>query len=171
MADKILFKKYSNRRLYNTKDSKYVTLQDVADMVKSGQRVEIIDAGNKEDVTAFILTQIVLEEARKRHILLPIPVLHLIIQYGDNILEEFFEKYFQKSIQGYLEYKKAFDDQFNKWLDTGMDMMKKMPNILEGAAPMENLMNMFSFPGGPIDQPVNNNETDPPNNAKKKIKK
>lgn len=143
MAEKILFKKYSNRRLYNTRESKYVTLDDIAALVKSGSQVEIIDAGNKQDVTAFILTQIVLEEARKRHILLPIPVLHLIIQYGDNVLEEFFEKYFQKSIQGYLEYKNAFDDQFKQWLDAGMDMMKKMPNIMEGVSPMENLMKML----------------------------
>ena len=56
-------------------------------------------------VTAFILTQIVLEAAKRRNSLLPVSVLHLIIRYGDNALGEFFEKYFQKTIHNYIETK------------------------------------------------------------------
>ena len=146
MPEKILLKKYSNRRLYDTKSSRYVTLEDLTGLVKSGNQVEIVDAATKEDVTAFILTQIILEEARKKNFLLPIPVLHLIIQHGDDALGDFFDKYLQKTIQNYLEYKKAFDDQFSRWLDVGTDMRKLMPNMMQGASAMDNFMQMFAAP-------------------------
>ncbi|MBW2612534.1 MAG: transcriptional regulator [Deltaproteobacteria bacterium] len=140
MDEKILLKKYSNRRLYDTRKSRYVTLEDLTGMIKSGNQVKIIDAATKADVTAFILTQVILEEARKKNILLPEPVLHLIIQHGDGALSEFFDKYLHKTIQNYLEYKKAFDDQFSKWLEVGTDMSKLMPDMMEGPAAMENFM-------------------------------
>ena len=147
MSDKIILKKYSNRRLYDTRNSCYVTLEDVTGMIKSGNRVEIVDAATKEDVTAFILTQVVLEEARKKNILLPVPVLHLIIQHGDGALSDFFDKYFHKTIQNYLEYKKAFDDQFSKWLEVGTDMRKMMPHMMDAPTTMQNFMQMF-MPSG-----------------------
>jgi polyhydroxyalkanoate synthesis repressor PhaR len=143
MSEKIVLKKYSNRRLYDTHNSCYVTLEDVTGLIKSGHQVEIIDAATKEDVTAFILTQVILEEARKKNILLPVPVLHLIIQHGDGALSDFFDKYLQKTIQNYLEYKKAFDDQFSKWLEVGTDMRKMMPNMMDAPATMQNFMQMF----------------------------
>ena len=61
-----------------------------------------IDAKTKEDVTASIFTQIVLEKAKNKNILLPVPVFNLIIRYGDNILGEFFEKYLRQMIQTFL---------------------------------------------------------------------
>ena len=142
-----MLKKYSNRRLYDTRNSRYVTLEDVTGLIKSGNRVEIIDAATKEDVTAFILTQVILEEARKKNILLPVTVLHLIIQHGEGALNDFFDKYFQKTIQNYLDYKKTFDDQFSKWLEVGTDMRKMMPNMMEGPADMQTFLQMFMPPG------------------------
>jgi polyhydroxyalkanoate synthesis repressor PhaR len=146
MSEKIVLKKYSNRRLYDTRNSCYVTLEDVTGLIKSGSQVQIIDATTKEDVTAFILTQVILEEARKKNFLLPVPVLHLIIQHGDGALSDFFDKYFQKTIQNYLEYKKTFDNQFSKWLEVGTDMSKIVPNMMEGPAAMQNFMQMFMPP-------------------------
>jgi len=66
-----------------------VTLTEVAEIVKKVREVEVVDAKTKEDVTAFILTQIILEEARKKNALLPAPLLHLVIQYGEHVLSEF----------------------------------------------------------------------------------
>ena len=147
MDEKIILKKYSNRRLYNTNQSCYVTLEDVTGLIKAGNQIEIIDAATKEDVTAFILTQVILEEARKNNILLPVPVLHLIIEHGEGALSDFFDKYFLKTIQNYLETKKAFDDQFSKWLEVGTDVSKIMPNMMEGPANLKNFMQMF-MPSG-----------------------
>ena len=122
MRETIVLKKYANRRLYDTEKSGYVTLGEVAERIRAGRQVEVRDAKTQEDVTAFILTQIILDEARTRWALLPTPLLHLIIRYGDNVLLEFFEKYLQQTIQNYLAYKQTFDGQYRKWLEMGLDM-------------------------------------------------
>jgi polyhydroxyalkanoate synthesis repressor PhaR len=122
MNEILLLKKYSNRRLYDTEKSAYVTLDHVMQVIRQGRRVAVVDATSGEDVTAFILTQIILEESRKKNSLLPVSLLHLIVQYGENILSEFFEKYLEQTINNYLSYKAMADNQFRKWLDLGMDM-------------------------------------------------
>ncbi|HSO19120.1 MAG TPA: polyhydroxyalkanoate synthesis regulator DNA-binding domain-containing protein [Desulfosarcina sp.] len=143
MSDPLILKKYSNRRLYDTRNSCYVTLEDVAGRIRAGEEVRIQDAASGEDVTAFILTQIVLEAAKRRNSLLPVPVLHMVIRYGDNALGEFFEKYFQKTLQNYIETKKAFDQQFGQWLDLGLDMSRRMPQMLAAGTSMDAMMEMF----------------------------
>jgi polyhydroxyalkanoate synthesis repressor PhaR len=148
MPDKVKLKKYANRRLYDTEKSEYVTLNQVADLIRQGRQVEIIDAKTKEDVTAFILTQIILEEAKNKNFLLPIPVLHLIIQYGDNILGEFFEKYLQQMIQTYLAHKQAMDEHFNKWLEMGLDFSNMAQKSMAGLTPFKSFFDQFSPTAG-----------------------
>jgi polyhydroxyalkanoate synthesis repressor PhaR len=75
MAEKVVLKKYANRRLYDTDKSVFVSLSQVADLVKEGRDIEIRDDKTGEDVTAFILTQIVLEEVKKKSLLLPVSLL------------------------------------------------------------------------------------------------
>lgn len=144
MPDTVVIKKYANRRLYDTNQSAYVTLNQVADIIKQGGRVQVIDAKTKEDVTAFILTQIILEEARMEKALLPVPLLHLLIKYGDNLLGEFFDKYLQQTIQNYLAYKADFENQFQKWLDLGMDVSEMSQKSMKELAPFKTFMDMFS---------------------------
>jgi polyhydroxyalkanoate synthesis repressor PhaR len=147
MAEKVLLKKYANRRLYDTEKSAYVTLNQVADIIREGRQVAVVDAKTKEDVTAFILTQIVLEESRNNNVLLPVPLLHLIIQYGENILEEFFEKYLQQTIHNYLQYKKTVDAQFGKWLELGMDLTDLAQKTMTGQTPFQSFFDQFSPSG------------------------
>ncbi len=135
MTDKILIKKYANRRLYDTEKSAYITLDDISHMIKQSQHVEIIDAKTKEDVTAFVLTQIILEEAKNNKNVLPVPLLLLFIQYGESILSEFFEKHLYQTIQNYLSYKKFADGQFKKWLDMGMNASSLTKGPLAEFAP------------------------------------
>ena len=130
-----VFKKYANRRIYDTHSSSYVTLDQLAAIVRKGQTVKVIDAKTKADVTAFILTQIVLEQAKHNNALLPVPILHLIIQYGDNVLLEFFETYLQQIVQNYLQYKGAVDAQFKRWLDLGMGLSSMGPGAGKEANP------------------------------------
>ena len=139
MSDKVKLKKYANRRLYDMGKSAYVTLNQVADLIRQGRQVEVVDAKTKEDVTASILSQIILEEAKNKNILLPVPVLHLIIQYGDNVLGEFFEKYLQQMIQTYLAHRHAVDDQFKKWLEMGQDFSN-----MAGLSPFKSFFDQFS---------------------------
>jgi polyhydroxyalkanoate synthesis repressor PhaR len=143
MAEKVLLKKYSNRRLYDTEQSAYVTLSQVADLIKAGRGVEITDTETKEDVTAFVLTQIVFEEAKKKTVLLPISLLYLIIRYGETVLSEFFEKYLEQTLQNYFAYKSAMDEQFRKWLDLGMDFSAMTQKTVGQLNPF---MDLFSNP-------------------------
>lgn len=144
MAEKILLKKYANRRLYDTQKSRYVTLNEVAERIRNGQQVKIIDAKNKDDVTAFILTQIVLEEAKNKNVLLPEPLLYMIIQYGDNMLVDFFENYLQQAFKSYLAYKSSMDDQFKKWLDMGLGFSEATQKSLMQANPFKAVFEKLS---------------------------
>lgn len=123
--EETVYKKYGNRRLYDTQKSRYVTLEDIAGAVRDGRRVRVVDAKTKEDVTAFILTQIILEESRNRNFLLPVPLLHLIIQFGGNVLNDFFQTYLEQVLKNYLNYRSAADGQFKHWLDMGSGL----PNL------------------------------------------
>ena len=139
MQDVIILKKYSNRRLYDTEKSMYVALAQVAELVRSGRQVKIVDAKTGEDVTAFILTQIILEEAKKRNILLPVPLLTLIIRHGDNILQEFFEKYLEQTVQGYIAYRGEMDRQFGKWLEFGRDFSDMARKAMSAVEPFRSM--------------------------------
>ena len=79
-------KKYANRRLYNTGTSTYVTLEDLAEMVKAGDDFVVVDAKSGEDITRTVLTQIIFEQENKGQNLLPITFLRQLIRfYGDSI--------------------------------------------------------------------------------------
>ena len=121
MGNKIDIKKYPNRRLYNTETSAYITIKDVAELITSGHRVQVTDVTTGEDMTAMVLTQIVMDKAKRNEGLLPVSLLHLVIQYGESHLHEFFEKYLEKTMESYLIYRKTMDDQVNAYLDMGMD--------------------------------------------------
>lgn len=135
MADKVHLKKYSNRRLYDSEKSAFVTLSQVAEMVREGCQVEVVDVETKEDVTSYILLQIVLEEAKKKSSLLPLSLLYLIIRYGET-LSEFFENYLELTFKNYLAYKASVDEQFKKWLTLGMDF---------STMAQQNLENLFGY--------------------------
>lgn len=139
-----VFKKYANRRIYDTHSSSYVTLEELTEVIRKGQEVKVIDAKTKADVTAFILTQIVLEQAKRNNALLPVPILHLIIQYGDNVLLEFFETYLQQIVQNYIRYKNAVDAQFKRWLDLGMGFSGMGP---DGLPENDFFASFFKTPG------------------------
>jgi polyhydroxyalkanoate synthesis repressor PhaR len=137
MTEKVQLKKYSNRRLYDSDKSAFVTLSQVAEMVREGRQVEVVDVETKEDVTSYILIQIVLEEAKKKTSLLPLSLLYLIIRYGET-LSEFFENYLELTFKNYLAYKASVDEQFKKWLTLGMDfsaMAQRSMENLSGANP------------------------------------
>ncbi|MDJ0873700.1 MAG: polyhydroxyalkanoate synthesis regulator DNA-binding domain-containing protein [Desulfobacterales bacterium] len=152
MEEPRIYKKYANRRIYDTHASAYVTLEELADVVRQGGEVKIIDAKTKEDVTAFILTQIVLEQAKRKNALLPSPVLHLIIQYGDNVLLEFFETYLQQIARNYIQYKKSVDDQFKRWLDLGMDLSPGGRRSMPDANPFAAFWGRGTDAGKPEDE-------------------
>ena len=79
--EQVLIKKYSNRKLYDLNRSRYVTLEEIAEMIRQGRQVKIVDADSQEDLTNVTLVQILLEEEKRRN-LLPVAFLHRLIKYG-----------------------------------------------------------------------------------------
>ena len=143
MNQTIVLKKYANRRLYDTQKSAYVTLSEVAEVIRQGKTIKAFDAKSKEDVTAFVLTQIVLEETKNNNALLPVPLLHMIIRYGQNVLHEFFENYLEQTINAYVAYKKKADEQFRQWLEVGMDLSGMAQQSLTRLNPFQAFFDQF----------------------------
>ena len=99
--DTVIIKKYANRRLYNTATSAYVTLQDLADMVKESVDFTVRDAKTGEDITRSVLTQIIVEQETKGNNLLPISFLRQLIGfYGDN-LQNLVPQYLDMTMQSF----------------------------------------------------------------------
>jgi polyhydroxyalkanoate synthesis repressor PhaR len=144
MPEKVKLKKYANRRLYDMEKSVFVSLSQVADLVRQGREIEIRDDKTGEDVTAFILAQIVLEEVKKKTLLLPESLLSLLIRYGDNVLSEFFDKYLEQTLKNYLAYKSAADAQFQQWLELGQDLSSLTHKALTGLTSFPFPMEFFS---------------------------
>ena len=80
-----------------------------------------------------------MDKAKKNEGLLPVSLLHLVIQYGESHLHEFFEKYLEKTMENYLIYRKTMDDQVNAYLDMGMDFSSLAEKTLKDFESM----NMF----------------------------
>ena len=83
MGETRVVKRYANRKLYDTQRSRYVTLDQIAEMIRGGEDVKIVDNNSKEDLTAITLTQIIFEEEKKQSFL-PLSALRNIIQSGAN---------------------------------------------------------------------------------------
>jgi polyhydroxyalkanoate synthesis repressor PhaR len=99
-------KKYPNRRLYDTEESRYITLEELATCVRSGEDVRVLDANSSADLTAATLTQVLLE-SRGGAKLLPVPFLLQMVRMGDDALAEFMSKYMSLSMDLYLQAKQG----------------------------------------------------------------
>ncbi len=82
----IIIKRYPNRKLYNTNAKKYVTLEGVAQLIREGEEIQILDHGSGEDLTAVTLTQIIFEQEKKESGFLPRSVLTGLVQSGGQTL-------------------------------------------------------------------------------------
>jgi polyhydroxyalkanoate synthesis repressor PhaR len=89
--DPKVIKRYTNRKLYDTVESRYVTLDEIAQMIKAGAEVKIIDNRNKEDLTSVTLAQIIFEEEKKRS-QMPLGVLREIIRHGGEAVAGFYQE-------------------------------------------------------------------------------
>jgi polyhydroxyalkanoate synthesis repressor PhaR len=91
-----LIKRYESRKLYDTEESRYVSLDEVADWIREGQDVRVVDNATGADVTAQTLTQIILDEGRRGTSLLPSELLHELVRAGQQAVESGVEQMHQK---------------------------------------------------------------------------
>ena len=140
----VVVKKYANRRLYNTETSSYVTLEDLAAMVRGGRDFAVYDAKSGEDITRSVLTQIIVEEESKGRNLLPESFLrHLIGFYGDS-LQTVLPRYLDLAMAGFArqqeQMRRSVEQAMGGFLPFGgLEEMGKQQKAM-----MERAMSLFS---------------------------
>jgi polyhydroxyalkanoate synthesis repressor PhaR len=163
-ADKapVTIKKYANRRLYNTATSSYVTLDDLATMVKEGGEFVVYDAKTGEDITRSVLTQIIVEEEGKGANLLPISFLRQLIGlYGDQ-MQWLVPRYLEQAMAAFAgqqeQMRKNLQNAFGGLFPFGgLEEMSK-----QNMALFEKTMKMFSpFPAGSGDEKAGGAKPEP----------
>ena len=111
----ITIKKYANRRLYNTGTSTYVTLEDLAAMVKTGEDFVVYDAKTGEDITRSVLAQIIFEQENKEgQNLLPINFLRQLIRFYGDSMQMLVPRYLETSIDSLTREQQKFRDQMSQ---------------------------------------------------------
>ncbi|HAK63915.1 MAG: polyhydroxyalkanoate synthesis repressor PhaR [Pseudomonadota bacterium] len=141
----IIIKKYANRRLYNTATSRYITLEQLSDMVKEGQNFVVHDAKSGEDITGAVLTQIIVEqEAKTPQNLLPVNFLRQLIRMYGDAMQPFVPNYLEAAMETFQKNQDSIREQFSS-------VFGKVPGLrpLEGIARqnlamMEKAMQHFS---------------------------
>jgi polyhydroxyalkanoate synthesis repressor PhaR len=109
-------RKYANRRLYDTVDSRYVTLEDLRRLVTEGERFEVVDARDGADITRTILLQIIVDQEEKGQPLLSTRLLEQLIRYyGDN-LQKFVGSYLDKSMDFFDDQQHVLQNQMDSLL-------------------------------------------------------
>ena len=112
----IAIKKYANRRLYHTGTSEYVTLEDLANMVKAGQDFLVSDAKTGEDITRSVLAQIIFEQENKGQNLLPVTFMRQLIRlYGDS-MQALVPQYLDFSLGSLISNQQKLREQFTEAL-------------------------------------------------------
>ncbi|MFQ5881543.1 MAG: polyhydroxyalkanoate synthesis regulator DNA-binding domain-containing protein [Candidatus Methylomirabilales bacterium] len=109
----VLIKKYSNRKLYDLSRSRYITLEEIAELIRQGNQVKIVDAQTQEDLTNITLVQILLEEEKRRN-LLPVPFLHQLIKYGE-IYPDLFQQHLSFSLDAVISMERETEGEIKDW--------------------------------------------------------
>jgi polyhydroxyalkanoate synthesis repressor PhaR len=119
-AEPVTIKKYANRRLYNTGTSTYVTLEDLAAMVKTGEDFVVYDAKTGEDITRSVLTQIIFEQENKEgQNLLPITFLRQLIRFYGDSMQMLVPRYLEVSIESLTREQEKFRQQMAQAFGVG----------------------------------------------------
>jgi polyhydroxyalkanoate synthesis repressor PhaR len=138
----VVVKKYANRRLYNTETSSYVTLEDLAAMIRAGREFTVHDAKTGEDISRSVLTQIIVEEESKGRNLLPESFLrHLIGFYGDS-LQTVLPRYLDLAMAGFARQQEQMRRSVEQTMVlpfSGLEEMGKQQKAM-----MERAMSLFS---------------------------
>ena len=142
-GERVVIKKYANRRLYNTASSSYVTLEHLADMVKKGIDFVVYDAKTNEDITRSVLTQIIFEEESQGQSLLPIQFLRQLISFYGNSLQAFLPSYLELSLAAFTQQQERMRSQLAA-LGQGGGINTYEEQIRQNLALFDRAMKMFS---------------------------
>ena len=144
----VVIKKYANRRLYNTATSTYVTLEDLAQMVRQGTEFVVYDAKTNDDLTRQILTQIIFEEESRGEALLPVQFLRQLIGFYGNSMQSVLPSYLEMSLDSFSRQQEQMRAQFSRTLAQapGGGLMEEA--VRQNLAMFERAMQMWPGMGG-----------------------
>jgi polyhydroxyalkanoate synthesis repressor PhaR len=110
----ILIKRYANRKLYDQSRSRYVTLEELEELIRQGREIRVVDAVSGEDLTSQTLAQIILDTARGRRSALPVAFLHQLIQHG-TAWQTFVQESLQSSLAGIAASQRETERALRDW--------------------------------------------------------
>lgn len=131
----MLVKKYGNRRLYDTEESRYIRLDEIAERIRAGADVQVVDAKSGADLTAPTLAQIIFED-RNAARLLPVPLLLQLIRMGDEPLADFLGRYVSWAMELYLQARSGLGGLYNPFAGLRpfpAPASQERPRVPEGA--------------------------------------
>lgn len=137
-GDAIIIKKYANRRLYNTASSSYITLEDLAKMVRENFEFQVLDAKTGDDITHSILTQIIMDEESNGGQMLPVSFLRQLISMYGNSMQAMMPSYLEASMANFRDNQSKIRDAFEKGIsatpfaalhETNMAMMRVAADV------------------------------------------
>jgi polyhydroxyalkanoate synthesis repressor PhaR len=139
-TDRVIIKRYGNRRLYNTETSSYVNYQDLTKLIRDGHDIQVIDSKTKADVTKSVLMQVILEEEKNQKSLLPLPFLFQLIRSREEAAQDFFKNYLASSFEAYLKTKEEFDRRFRGLLEMSASAPQLWEKLIPGAEAMKDFL-------------------------------
>ncbi len=107
-------KKYANRRYYDATHSRHLTLEEIRGLIQQGYDIRVVDAKTSADITAQVLTHIILELETPKLDSLPVPLLVRLIRMNDQLVKDFIEKYFNQALKSFLDYQNQIEEQFRR---------------------------------------------------------
>jgi polyhydroxyalkanoate synthesis repressor PhaR len=137
-GDAIIIKKYANRRLYNTASSSYITLEDLARMVRENVEFQVLDAKSGDDITHAILTQIIMDEEANGEQMLPVSFLRQLIGMYGNSMQGLMPSYLEASMANFRDNQSKIREAFEKGMtsnpftaihQTNMAMMRAAADV------------------------------------------
>jgi polyhydroxyalkanoate synthesis repressor PhaR len=159
--DRVVIKKYANRRLYNTQSSSYVTLEHLSEMVKKGVDFVVYDAKTNEDITRSVLTQIIFDEESRGQNLLPIQFLRQLIRFYGDSMQALVPSYLEMSLDSFTQQQERMRQQFSNTLGGAKGLHYFEDQIRQNMQLFDRAMKMFSpvpmafpFPGAETETPA-----------------
>ncbi len=138
----VVVKKYANRRLYNTESSSYITLDNLAEMVRTGRDFIVYDAKSGDDITRSVLTQIIVEEEGKGRAMLPTGFLRQLIGFYGNSMQGLVPNYLEKAMEAFAEQQEKVRVTVQETVGNLFPGMEEVSR--QNMAMMERAMGMFA---------------------------
>ncbi len=107
-------RKYPNRRYYDTTRSRHLTLDEIRSLIRDGYDLRVTDSKTSLDITAQVLTQIILELETPKLDSFPVPLLTRLIRVNDSLVKDFIEKYFNQALHSFLDYQQKMEERFRQ---------------------------------------------------------